>query len=68
MSYNFFKNFFLILLIETLHLLRLPKISPKSQTISYNILKIIQQLSQKFTENFYKFNAKFTENFQNKKK
>ncbi len=61
------QNFFLILLIETLNLLRLPKISPKSHTnISYNILKIIQQLSQQFIEHFYKFNAKFTENFQPK--
>ncbi len=55
------QNFFLILLIETLHLLRLPKIFPEGHTnISYNILKIIQQLSQKFNENFYKLNAKFS--------
>ncbi len=50
------QNFFLILLTETLHLLRLPTIFLKSHTnISYNILKNIQQLSQKFNENFYKF-------------
>ncbi len=59
------QNSFLIILIETLHLLRLPKIFSKSHpNISYNILKIIQQLSQKFNENFYKFNTKFTENLK----
>ncbi len=64
---NISQKSFLILLTETLHLLRLPKIFPKSHpTINYNILKIIQQLSQKLNENFCKFNAKFNENFQKK--
>ncbi len=56
------QNFFLI--FSQKH-----KIFPKSHAnITYNILKIIRQLSEKIYVNFYIINAKFTVNFPKKKK
>ncbi len=61
------QHFVLILLIETEHLLRLPTILSTSYTnVSYNFLKIIQQRSQKFNENWYKINANLLKIFQRK--